>query len=393
MPRRVGVVRHTLFLPSERFIPDQARTIPRWEPILLARDPVRNVPEGVSAQQLPSLGRVGRVAYALGARSAPIERAVRRLGLDLVHAHFGVEGMYSRRGALRAGVPHVVTLHGFDVTYTDEYLRQSRKVSWIRYAAGRSGLLASDSTFVCVSAYIRQRAVALGLDPARSVLIPTGVDTERLTPTPVPDAPRIAHVARLVEKKGTAVLLDAVASLRRDGIAAELDVVGDGPLRGELEGRVRRLWLDEAVRFHGAQDHAFVLDVIRRARVLCQPSLTAASGDSEGLGQAVLEAGALGRPVVGSDHGGIREIVTSGSNGLLVPEGDAAGLAQALGRVLREGDLAASLAAEGARVVRERFDLRTQSARLADLYDALVEGRPISDLEPRIQGEQGAPRS
>ena len=378
MPRRVGVVRHTLFLPSERFIPDQVRTIPRWEPILLARDPVRDVPEGVRAQQLPSLGRIGRVAYALGASSAPIERAVRRLGLDVLHAHFGVEGMYTRRGASRAGVPHVVTLHGFDVSYSDAYLRRSRKVSWVRYAAERRRLLASGSTFVCVSAHIREQAVGLGLDPARAALIPTGVDTGALTPTPVPDGLRIAHIARLVEKKGTAVLLDALAELRRGGIAAELDVVGDGPLRADLEAQVRRLGLDDAVRLHGARDHAFVLDVIRRARVLCQPSRTAASGDTEGLGQAVLEAGALGRPVVGSAHGGIREIVTEGLNGLLVPENDASALAGALGTVLTDGALADGLGERGVQVIRDRFDLRAQSARLADLYDALVEGRPIA---------------
>lgn len=86
----------------------------------------------------------------------------------------------------------------------------------------------------------------------------------------------------------------------------------------------------------------------------------------------ILEAGALGRPVVATEHGGIREIIMNGRNGLLVPERDPRSLTEALGSVMSDAGFAARLADSNVQEVRDRFDLSRQSEKLADLYDALV---------------------
>jgi glycosyltransferase involved in cell wall biosynthesis len=203
-------------------------------------------------------------------------------------------------------------------------------------------------------------------------VLPTGVDVAALAATPVPDVQRIVHVARLVEKKGTADLITAVHRLQRDLPDLRLDVLGDGPLRGDLERQVRELGLERHVTFAGATAHAGVLDAVRGAAVVAVPSVTARSGDTEGLPQAVLEAGALGRPVVATVHAGIPEAVDDGGTGLLVPERSPDELAAALRAVLTDHGAAERLgAAARVRVARD-FSLTTQSARLRALYGRLV---------------------
>ncbi|MFD1720839.1 glycosyltransferase [Amnibacterium endophyticum] len=369
---RVGVLRHTVYLPSERFIPDQVRALERCSPIVLARDSVIDPVPGIRTRQLPLHSTPARAAYITGvAANRSLQSVIADERLELLHAHFGVEGLYSRRAAERAGIPHVVTLHGFDVSYSREALLRARTPSWARYALLREGLLRSPSLFVCVSEHVRRLAIGLGASEERTPVITTGVDTTLLLPTPVPDEPRVVHVARLVEKKGTEYLVEAVRRARLKVPDLRLDVIGDGPLLGRLTSQVSEAGLKEAVTFHGALPHALVLELMRRAAVVAVPSVTARSGDTEGLPQAVLEAGALGRPVVGTRHAGIGEAVTD-DTGVLVGERDAGSLADALVQVLGSHVVAADMGARGRDRIVEHFDLQRQARRLRDAYEAEV---------------------
>ena len=157
-----------------------------------------------------------------------------------------------------------------------------------------------------MSQFIAQRALALGAR-AESIpdVVPTGVSVAEVTPTPLPDEPTVLHVARLVEKKGTEYLIRALPSLKKLVPEVKLRIVGQGPLRAQLEGLADSLGVGDIVEFLGARKHGQVLDEIANSRVLCLPSVTSRSGDAEGLGQVLLEAGALARPVVKSLSGGI----------------------------------------------------------------------------------------
>jgi glycosyltransferase involved in cell wall biosynthesis len=174
-------------------------------------------------------------------------------------------------------------------------------------------------------------------------------------------------VGRLVEKKGAAVLLEALADPRLAGVEAL--IVGDGPLRESLQARARTLNLSPSVRFAGALTHGQVLAEMAQARVYCLPAITAANGDAEGLNTTVIEAQAAGLPVVTSARGSTTEGLVDGVTGIAFAEGDAKALAAALSRLLQDDALAQRMADAGPRFAAEHFDALRCTAQLEQLYD------------------------
>jgi colanic acid/amylovoran biosynthesis glycosyltransferase len=185
-------------------------------------------------------------------------------------------------------------------------------------------------------------------------------------------SPIILHVARLVEKKGTAYLLEAFARIAAQHPDAQLVVIGAGPLQDSLARRAAELRVDARVRWLGAATHAEVAGWLRRAAVFCLPSCTARNGDAEGLGLALLEAAASGVPVVATQHGGIPEAVQDGETGYLVPERDADALADALDTLLSSEQLRRRMGDAARRFARSRFDLQRQTGHLEQLYEGVL---------------------
>ena len=187
-------------------------------------------------------------------------------------------------------MPLITSLRGYDVTRSDAALLRSGRLSWMRYALGKKRLQREGALFLAVSDALRRQAIARGFPEERTLTHYNGVDLGRFRPGDAPGEPGLVlHVGRLVEKKGTAVLIEALAGLPD----ARLVVIGDGPLRGALERQA-----GPAVRFLGALPPDEVAQWMRRASVLAAPSLTAADGDAEGLPNVVVEAAASGLPVV-----------------------------------------------------------------------------------------------
>jgi len=319
-----------------------------------------------------SFGKQAVVSYTLTRRSPALRESLRQRGTALIHAHFGVEGVYAADTAKKIGVPLVTTLHGFDVTISKAKFLASRKPSWVNYVMWRQELFGQAAAFVCVSEHIRRRAAGWGYPEDRLVVLPIGVDTDAIQPGPPAGAPRILHVARLVEKKGTADLLHAFALVRKNIRDAELVVIGDGPLRDSLEGLARELGVQAAVRFFGARGHEETLRELAGARLLCLPSVTAANGDQEGLPTVVMEAAAAGKPVVGTRHGGTPEAVVDGSTGYLVDEHDVPALADRLADLLADEQRCEKFGQAARSMAVERFSLSRQTAKLEDLYRGLL---------------------
>jgi colanic acid/amylovoran biosynthesis glycosyltransferase len=367
---RVAMLRHTLFQRSEVFIPDQAAKLA--SPVtLVARDNIVNPRPGLEAVSFaPS--RLARAAYTLGWTKS-LDDCLNECEADLVHAHFGPEGFYSFASARSRGVPQITTLHGGDVTNSTRALFATRKPTIVRYGLAREKFFRNPMTiFVCVSQYLQSRAIALGVNPAQTVVIPTGVDTRTLVPAPPTESPVILHVARLYPIKGTATLLRAMSRVVQSVPDARLRIVGEGPLRNELKALVRELGLSRFVTFTGSLRHSEVLAEIVAAQVLAAPSETQPSGAGEGLGQSALEAAALGRPVVATDHGGLREAVSDGVSGILVAERQPEQLAEALVSLLADSQLREALGRTAVGFVRKNFDLASGAAALDALYARLV---------------------
>ncbi|NAZ88194.1 glycosyltransferase [Kineococcus indalonis] len=377
MPR-VAVLRHQLGVPSETFVLEQARSFGRWEPVLVARDqPPAHLEAGVPVVSLARRGgALAAAAHAAGA-AGPLTALLRELRADAVLAHFGVEGAHALPAARRAGLPLATVFHGFDATCTRAALLRARRASWVTYARRLPRLARQGELFLPVSAHLRARLLERGFPAARTAVHHLGLDLAKVPaalPGAVPAAdPRtVVHVARLVPKKGTAHLLRAAALLTARGVDVRLVCVGDGPLRAPLEQLARDLGLGGRAVFTGALPNAEVLARVAAAAVLCLPSVTAPSGDQEGLGQVLLEAGALGRPVVATAHGGIPDAVRDGVTGTLVPEADPVALAAALERYLRDPALAARTGAAARAHVSARFDVRARTRLLEERLDALA---------------------
>lgn len=394
MPR-VAIFRHTLLPISESFIATQAAELTRYRPVFVGRERGPLAPPGETRTLADeTTGRWRRlwrrVRYTLsGGGGAPMGELLAAAQPDLVHAHFGVDGVYAarvRRGMeQRAGtglpgrVPLVVTFHGFDATRTiGSYLR-APKVAHLWYLLRRRALAKDPRVHgIAVSRYIAARLAALGFPPERVHLHYIGIDPRRFAPSSAAEsrapagAPRVLTIARLVEKKGTVYLLRAVAALAARFPALTLRVIGEGPLRGALEGEAARLGIADRVVFLGAQPGDVVRAELAAAGLFALTSVTATSGDAEGMGIVLLEAAATGLPVIASHHGGMVEAVIDGETGLLCPERDVTAIAAAIEALITNPDRARTMGAAGRAMVEKEFDVRTQTAKLEQIYDRIL---------------------
>jgi colanic acid/amylovoran biosynthesis glycosyltransferase len=368
----VVAVYRTLLLPrSETFIRAEALALERYAPLFVGERAVEDglaLPEGstIVAPAHPLLRRVP------GRRARVLARACRGRDIALVHAHFGTDSLPALDLANRLRVPLVVTYHGFDAALSDAAMRAGPHR---RYLRRRDELFRSAAAIVAVSGFIAGEVARQGAPEAKLRVHHVGVPLGAPRDDDVP-APLVLFVGRHIEKKGLGDLLAAMAQVQAEAPGARLLVVGDGPLRHELEAEARRLGLDADFAGWLAPDE--VTRRFREARVLCVPSRRAANGDAEGLPTVIPEAGAQGLPVVGTRHSGIPEAIGDDETaGLLVGEGDVDGLARALTSVLTDDALWRRLSAGARDNAARRFDPRRQAQELEAIYDEVL-GRATS---------------
>jgi colanic acid/amylovoran biosynthesis glycosyltransferase len=350
---------------AHRFVRDLRADVV-YLPHRLWREPVRVARALRRVVRSDPRGWLGAARYCLwpprrkGLRrllQATVLRAeMERAGIDHAHAHFATAAARLANLAWRMGGPsYSVTVHAKDIYHRDvrvDHLRD--KLSPARFVA-------------TVSQANRTYLEQFDLN-GRLRVVPNSVDLRRLgPPRSAPSEPDVVlSVARLVEKKGLPDLLAACALLRLRGVSPRLEIVGDGPLRGQLEGAAARLGID--ARFRGALPQEEVLELMRRAAVFCLPSVVAADGDRDGLPTSVLEAMALGLPVVTTAVNGLAEAVLHERTGLVVPQGDPSALAGAIERLLSDPVLAARLAVGGRRRVERHFSLERSATLLRSLF-------------------------
>jgi glycosyltransferase involved in cell wall biosynthesis len=362
----VAIFRSAVFSASERFIQDQAAALSRWQPLIVGLERKGEiVPRLRDAIVAESAGE--RLAFRLRGCGGRIEAKLRAARPALIHAHFGTDGLLVLPLARTLGVPLITSLRGYDVTRTDRALLGSGRLSWMRYALGQKRLQRGGTLFLAVSDALRAQAIARGYPESRTITHYNGVDLDRFGPNETPAEPGLVlHVGRLVEKKGTKVLIDALSKIA----VAKLAIIGEGPLRKTLERQAREL--GDRVRFLGALPSDEVANWMGRASVLAAPSLTAADGDAEGLPNVVVEAAASGLPVVGTTHSGIPEAIEEGVTGFLVPERDAGALAARLALLLGSESLRHDMGAAARRMAERKFNRRILTERLEAIYDEVA---------------------
>ncbi|RMD84070.1 MAG: colanic acid biosynthesis glycosyltransferase WcaL [Candidatus Dadabacteria bacterium] len=188
---------------------------------------------------------------------------------------------------------------------------------------------------------------------------------------------RIASCGWLKEYKGFHILLEAVARLVDRGIDVRLDIAGDGPQRTYLERRAAELGIASRVTLHGFLKHQQLRELYKAADVFALPSVVLGRyGRQDVIPNVLAEAMAAGLPVVGSDIGGVGELIEHGVDGLLVPQRDVGALADALERIWREPELAARLGQAGRRKVEKIWDRERNIEQLARIFENYCPGDP-----------------
>jgi glycosyltransferase involved in cell wall biosynthesis len=368
-----AIFRSPLFNASETFVQTHALSLRRYRPVVVGLERKGHVQPALDDALLVAT-QVQRRALTLLGMPGPLARRLGPYRPRLIHAHFGTDGLVALPLAEALGIPLATTLHGFEVSRSFDAMFFSGRLSWSRYAVAKRRLQRRGDLFIAVSEAIRAKALAQGFPTERTIVHYNGIDLTRFAASPgaAREADLVLHVGRLVEKKGTRLLLDALAQVPQ----ARLAIIGDGPLRPALERHAAARGLTGRVRFLGAQPPEEVAGWMGRAALLAAPSVAARDGDGEGLPTVVIEAAAASLPALVSDHSGLPEAVIDGRSGFVVPEGDAAALAARLAALIASPELQARMGEAARAVAEERFDAAKQAAALEAHYDALVEAGP-----------------
>lgn len=239
---------------------------------------------------------------------------------------------------------------------------------------------------IAISAYGARLLAARGVSPARMRLVPPGVDLP-IDPHPQPaQRPTLLTIARLRDRyKGHDVLIRALSSVRARVPGVEWIVIGDGPLRGELELLARSCGVADSIRFLGSAPDELRDAWLRRTDLLAMPSRLPGGGlAGEGFGIVYLEAGAYGKPVLAGNVAGAVDAVRDGETGLLVDPTDAGAVADAIVRLLLDRELARRLGRAGAERARSFAWPAVAECVEAVLHEALADssGHEVSRCTP-----------
>lgn len=380
--RPVVAVYRTQILPlSETFVRDQALALRRWRAFLVGEREISALPllglkvasmyEGAPKKWQRALGMIRR---ELDWVPGKLTELVQMQGANLIHAHFGFDGVEAWPIAQKLDIPLLVTLHGADITTHMNWFREGKAGRrWRSYPSRLERLAkARRVSFVAISENIRAAAIDAGLPSDRIFVNRIGIEPGNFVITGAPIAARppiILFLGRLVEKKGVAYLLEAFQIIRQRVPEAELVIAGDGPERTKLSERAKTIG---NVRFVGAYSGEQARDLLTKARVLCLPSITAESGDAEGLPLVTLEAQASGVPVVTSARGGATEGIQDGLTGFSFAERDVAGMVKHLMMLLTDSALAERFSLAAPKFVNQCHNLHICTEGLETLYDSLV---------------------
>ena len=298
-------------------------------------------------------GRLYQLFYF--AEAGVLAAHLRKRGVRHLHNHIATaSGTVAMLAGEIAGIPHSFTLHGPDIFFAPRRWRLDEKIARAAFVA-------------CISQFCRSQAMAFS-DPAhwgKLHVVHCGIDPARYGPGPRGgEGLRLLFIGRLAPVKGLPVLLEALARIAGDHPGLTLDLIGDGPARGMLKAQAAALGLSDRVRFLGYRSQGAVAEALAECDMLVLPSF------AEGLPVVLMEALAARLPVIATRIAGVPELVEDGVSGLLVPPGDVAALARAIGRLAGDAELRLKMGDAGARAVARGFSSRDEAARLARLFAA-----------------------
>lgn len=278
--------------------------------------------------------------------------------VDILHAYFGTEAARMLDVIRQAPCAVVVSFHGVDLS---DSLRQADFEVMLKHV----------DLFLARSNSLAQQLLKRGCPPDKICINSTGVPvplTQAVQPPSHSQPLRLLQACRFIEKKGLDVSIKAVARLREQGIDARLDLAGGGPLEDSLRQLANTLGIAEQVQFLGFLDAETLLRKMANYHAFLHPSRTTASGDQEGIPNAMLEAMASGLIVFATRHSGIPEVVKHLENGVLIEHAETDELAAALQDALSKPEILPGIAACARQTIVDRYSSEANRRALEEIY-------------------------
>jgi glycosyltransferase involved in cell wall biosynthesis len=307
----------------------------------------------------------------------------KRRGVDHVHVHFANRAAHTAMFLKEiSGIPFSVTAHGQD------FMKDLGNDDLLREICAAAEFVAAETNYS--RDLLRQRC-----PDSRIHRVYNGMDLTRF-PAPnyeasINQAQRIVSIGRLVAFKGFEYLIDACAELARRDLDFSCEIIGDGPLRGDLETRIRKRNLSDRVHLLGSLSQGAVLENLKSADIFALASVTDAQGASDVFPTVIIEAMAAARPVVSTRLAGIPESVVHGETGLLVPPEDTMALAEALGQLIEDVKLRLHYGRAGRARIEQHFRIEHTVAPLIELLQK-TPGASTKSTERRASHSEGATR-
>ena len=370
--RMKPVVAHSAnpYLPATAtWIYDQIRALKRYRPIVLTQtrqnlDQFPIEPVLISRRYLTMSAEQPSASFAkCAARTPAMKTGFANTTPPSSTRTFGQEGYRCLSAKQRTDIPLITTFYGLDVSALPRQKKWQK-----RYKR----LFAEGDLFLVEGPFMGEQLIALGCPANRVIVQHLGVDLEKipLRTDPTPEHPIVLTYSVFREKKGLKYAIQAYAKIAKKYPDAQLRMIGDGPLRPHLQAEIRNLHLENRVKMLGLLPHPAALEELKRATILLYPSVTASDGDTEGGAPvALIEAMAMGVPIVSSQHADIPEVVIDKTCGLLYPERDIAGLAEGLDTLLSSPE---QFGRAGRAHVEEQHNLKKQVKKLEAIYDRVL---------------------
>ncbi len=299
-------------------------------------------------------------------------KLIHRLKPDVVHAHWLIpQGFLTAISAKILTCPFIVTVHGGDF-----FALNNRFFRWMK-----AYTIKCARKVTIVSTAMLSQVQTTFPSAGNLVVVPMGVDSQLfhngrrkiLQNSSLLSPVRILFVGRLTEKKGVKYLIEAISLLKDKGFECKVSIVGGGELRKDLQALTEKLGNENFIEFLGAKSHNELAEIYASHDIFVGPSIRTAGGDTEGLGLTFVEAGMSGCVLIGTDVGGIGDVIHDGKTGFLIPEKNSKAIAETIAHVLHNRESVEAITQQCRKECMEKFDLDMISRKYSKFLLEIVE--------------------
>lgn len=367
MKKIIGVYRSQYLPLSETFIYEQIIHLKNYKPVVISSKPIIN-------QDVFPFSSIFHTK-----KKKEIPSILRKRKAELIHARFGTGGVAMLSVKKMTKLPLLTSFHGSDLS---KQLKRN-----LRYGKSLPSLFRYGDRFTVVSEFMKKQLIDLGCPKKKIEVVKSGIDLSKFAyqPDPFPEEKefRILTVGRLVEKKGTKYLIQAFSHIHEKYPHSTLVIVGSGEERDSLEKLAEKLEIQDAIKWKGALSPKEVCREMEKCDIFSLPSVTGKDGNQEGIPNVLIEAMALGRPVVATKHAGIPELVIHKKTGYLVPERDEKALAKMIMYVMEHPDEWKPLLKQAWEHVKQEHDIEKQIKKLEAIYNNLLKKKETDKQKKR----------